>query len=178
MHFLHTVLKGKEKLVSPVLWVHPLTLWRCSPWYIWLPLSSLLHSRHWKGDEMTNEWSEACTPDWFFGIMVFGSYFVFFFILSPDQSHHVNVSLSPVDVLCDITCGFTSASIHLPPGYNTSCFTFMFRKRLQLLNSHSVPEHTAANKKLIQVLHNSSHNSWSYSLSVTHCEGSHFKQGR
>lgn len=43
---LHTVLK--RHLLSPALWVRPLTLWRCNPWCTWQLPSSLLHFPHWK----------------------------------------------------------------------------------------------------------------------------------
>lgn len=44
---VHVVLKDRKQLHSPELWLRPLTPWRCSPWYIWLPPSCLLRSLHW-----------------------------------------------------------------------------------------------------------------------------------
>lgn len=54
IYYVQTGLKEKKQLLSPVLWVRPLTLLRCSPWYIWLPPSSLLRSLHWETQRLKN----------------------------------------------------------------------------------------------------------------------------
>lgn len=38
----------EEEQLSPGLWIHRLTLWRCSPWYTWPPPSSQLRSHRWQ----------------------------------------------------------------------------------------------------------------------------------
>lgn len=38
----------EEEHLSPGLWIHRLTLWRCSPWYTWPPPSSQLRSHRWQ----------------------------------------------------------------------------------------------------------------------------------
>lgn len=52
VHHAHTVLEG----TSPVLWLRPRTLWRCSPWYTWLPPSSPLHFPRWEGQRQKTMW--------------------------------------------------------------------------------------------------------------------------
>lgn len=52
VHRAHTVLEG----TSPVLWLRLRTLWRCSPWYTWLPPSSPLRFPRWEGQRQKAMW--------------------------------------------------------------------------------------------------------------------------
>lgn len=56
VHCAHTV----PEETSPALWLRPRTLWRCSPWYTWLPPSSPLRFPRWATQRQNTMW--FCLP--------------------------------------------------------------------------------------------------------------------